>query len=122
MAQIDVSDLLADPDFVDPMNIIHRKSTVNEYGENVLCESGLSTWGSIQPASGKTLQRIPEAFRVASVMSFWVRGQIVSDAKCQYPDILVFNGQRYQVQVIFDWTNWGSGWCEGTCVRERPTL
>lgn len=122
MAQIDVTDVLSDPDFVDPMTIINRKPTVNEFGENTLAESGSPTVGSIQAASGKTLQRLPEALRVINVQSFWVKGKIVSDGSCQYPDILSFKGQRFAVQAVFDWTNWGAGWCEGTCVREKPSV
>jgi hypothetical protein len=122
MAKIDVSDILADPDMVDPIVIIRRSAHVNEFGQNEIQQQGFSAWGSVQPASGKTLQRLPEAFRVANVMSFWVKGKIISDGRDRYPDLLVFGGERYAVQVIFDWTNWGGGWCEGTCVREKPAL
>jgi hypothetical protein len=66
------------------------------------------------------LQRLPEALRVANLRSFWVRGKIVATEPGKYSDILVFEGQRFQVQTIFDWTNWGAGWCEGTCVAEVP--
>lgn len=120
MGNIDVSDILADPDFIDPLILIHRKPTVDTYGENKLIEQGFPTYGSVQPVSGKTLQRLPEALRVANVQSFWIKGQIVSDGSCAYPDIIVFRGQRYAVQVVFDWTHWGQGWCEGTCIREKP--
>lgn len=122
MGQIDITDLLVDPDFVSPLTLIHRKSCVNNHGDNELQEIGIGTVGSVQPASGKTLQRLPEAFRVANVMSFWVKGKIVSDGSCAYPDIISYKGSRYAVQVIFDWMNWGAGWCEGTCVREKPAL
>lgn len=122
MGQIDVSDILCDPDFVSPATIIQRQSTVDQYGNNQLKEVGLGTFGCVQPATGKTLQRLPEALRVVDVMSFWVKGKIVSDGKCRYPDLIVIKGVRYAVQVVFDWTAWGQGWCEGTCVREKPSL
>jgi hypothetical protein len=119
---IDVSDILADPEFVDEIVIVHRTPEVNDFGENELKECGVNTVGCVQPVSGSTLQRMPEAFRVANVKSFWVRGKIISDARHKYPDILISKGVRYAVQMIFDWTNWGDGWSEGTCVQERPTL
>lgn len=122
MANIDVSELLLDPDFIDPIVIIRRTPTINSYGENILSEQGFPTFGSVQPASGKTIQRLPEALRVANVSSFWVKGVIVSDGASKYPDILSFKGQRFAVQTIMDWTNWGEGWTEGTCVREVPAL
>lgn len=120
MAQIDVSEILSDPEFVDPIVIIHRVSHVDDFGENKLKESGASSFGCVQPASGKTLQRLPEALRVANVMSFWVKGKIINDARSKYPDVIVHKGARFTVQMVFDYTNWGEGWSEGTCVSERP--
>lgn len=121
MAQIDVTELLADADFVDHLSLIHRVSKLNNLGENTLEECLQPTFGSVQPASGKTLQRLPEALRVANVSSFWVKGEIKADGTSAYPDIISFRGRRYQVQTVMDWTNWGGGWCEGTCVAERPS-
>jgi hypothetical protein len=122
MGLIDVSEILVDPDMVDPVVIIHRMAIIDDYGQNKLTEQGVPTYGSVQPISGKTLQRLPEELRIANVMSFWVKGTIVSDGKCQYPDVLNFRGSRYAVQTIFDWTMWGEGYAEGTCVREKPAL
>ncbi len=121
MGKVDVTELLVDPDFVDPITLVHRVPNVDQYGNNQLIENCEGTFGSVQPASGKTLQRLPDEFRVANVMSFFVKGIIVSDGRCLYPDLIVFRNQRYAVQVVFDWTNWAAGWCEGTCVREVPT-
>jgi hypothetical protein len=121
MANIDVSDLLADPDFVDDMKIISRKSSENSYGENKLAEVCTDTVGSIQPVSGKTLMRLPEALRVLNLKSFWVRGEIIAAAPGKYTDQLLFKGVRYNIQTVNDWTNWGEGWCEGTCIAEPLT-
>lgn len=120
MSRIDVSELLHDPDFVDNIELISRKPSVNQYGENSLQESCLKTVGSVQPASGKTIQRLPEALRVGNVSSFWFQGVITTSAPGKYTDVLVFKGQRYQVQMVFDWSAWGAGWCEGTCIAEVP--
>jgi len=122
MGAVDVSDVVSDPDLIDSITIVHREPTISQYGENLLEERGVPTYGSVQPASGKTLERLPDALRVAGVNSFWVRGKIISDGQCQYPDILVFKGARYAVQVVMDWTSWGAGWSEGLCIREKPTV
>lgn len=122
MALIDVSDILLDPDFMSPVSLVHRVPTVNSKGENSLAETTVVTVGSVQPASGKTLQRLPEALRVADVSSFWVKAGIVADGTNKYPDILIFGGRRFQVQTVMDWSNWGAGWAEGTCVAEKPSI
>lgn len=120
MAQIDVSDLLHDPDFVDNIQHVTRVPQINGKGENVLTECITNTVGCVQPASGKTLQRLPDALRNENVSSFWFQGTIVATAPGKYVDILIFKGTRYQVRMVFDWTNFGAGWCEGACVAQVP--
>lgn len=120
MAEIDVTDLMSDPDFVDKVSLVTRTPFINSLGENTLKEVTLETVGCVQPASGRVIQRIPEAMRVANMTSFWIKGTIIASAPGKYSSILVFKGQRYQVQTVFDWSNFGRGYTEGTCVAEVP--
>lgn len=120
MAQLDVSDIMQDPLFVDAITLIERVPRVNGLGENVLTECSTQSFGSVQPASGRTVQRLPDALRVANVSSFWFKGQITASADGKYSSILVFAGRRYQVQMVFDWLNYGAGYCEGVCIAEKP--
>lgn len=120
MAQVDVTELFTDPDFVDVMSIADRVSFVDSLGQNVLTEKVTTSVGSVQPASGRAIQRLPEALRVANMTSFWFKGLIVASSPGKYTSQLVFKGQRYNVVTVFDWTNFGQGWCEGLCVAEAP--
>jgi hypothetical protein len=121
LAQINVSDLLCDPDFVDPICLVTRTSTKNLLGENVITDCSVNTVGSVQPASYKTVQKLPEAMRVADVSSFWLKGTIIASAPGKYASVIVFRGKRYQVQTVADWSNFGEGYTEGTCVAEVPS-
>ena len=120
MAQLDVSELMTDPDFVDPVQLINRKPAVNNFGEATFVEEVENTHGSVQPASYRTVQKLPEAMRVANVCSFWIKGTIIASEPGKYASLLVFRGVRYQVQTVADWSNFGQGYTEGTCVAERP--
>lgn len=121
MALIDVTALMTDPDFVDPILLITRTPRVDLYGKNSIVESTEQTVGSVQPASYRTVQRLPEALRVENISSFWVKGKIIATAPGKYSSILVFKGARYQVQTVADWSNFGPGYTEGTCVAELPS-
>lgn len=122
MALIDVSDLLLDPDFIDPVSVIRRTVTVNSMGENVVSEpTTISTYASVQPASFKQISRLPEALRSADVRSFYIKLPIVQDGSSLYPDIIVFQGKRFQIQTAAPWLNYGAGWNEGVCVAEPPS-
>lgn len=105
---------------MDKVTLIKRTPRVNGLGENIVSEECIPSYGTVQPASGRVIQRLPDELRTANVSSFWFKGEIVSSDTDKYPSILVFNGKRFQVQKVFDWTNWGGGWCEGVCVAEKP--
>lgn len=121
MARIDVSELMHDPDFVDEIERIRRISRTDHLGNNIIDETLIKAVGSVQAATGKAIQRLPEAERLENLSSFWFQGEIVTGGGTGlYPDVLVFKGRRYQVKTVFDWTNWGQGWCEGLCVAEVP--
>jgi len=122
MAQISVSELMSDPDFVDEIQVLTRVPTVNLYGQNSVNETVVNTIGSVQPADGKVLARLPEALREMNVSSFFFKGQIVATAPGQYSSILVFKGVRYQVKSVNDFSNWGQGYTEGVCIQESPAL
>lgn len=122
MAELGVSELMTDPDFVDAMTLVTARAIVTSRGENLVKESTQISCGSVQPASGHAISRLPQALRVANVSSFWFKGVIETGegGKTRYPSLFIFRGQRYRVQVVFDWSNWGEGYCEGTCVAENP--
>lgn len=122
MALLDVSDTLLDLDFVDEMQIVRRKSTVDSMGQNNVAESTFPAVGSIQPTSGKDLDRVPDTLRLSDVRTFFLKSAIRVSAEINaYPDILVFKGQRFQVISVEDWLNYGQGWNSGLCVAEKPS-
>lgn len=121
MALIDVSDLLLDPDFINQLSLIHRTAVVNAQGKTELAETIVNTVGSVQPAPAKDIQRLPDALRMSDVRKFWIKAEILSDGDSQYPDIILFQGKRFQVINIEPWLNYGAGWNAGLCVWEKPS-
>ena len=121
MAQIDVTELFTDPDFIDPMTIVSRTTLVNDLGENELRSTAVATVGSIQPLSGEMMQRIPDALRGENLKTFWVKADITAHDCDEYPVLLKFKDKCFAVRHIFDWVNFGQGWCEGLCVAEKPS-
>jgi len=120
MPQIDVSELMTDPDFVEPVTLITRLPKVDQYGQGYFESSALETVGSVQPASNRVVQKLPEAMRVANVQSFWIKAVIVASAPGKYASTIVYRGQTYQVQTVADWSAFGEGYTEGTCVAQEP--
>lgn len=122
MALIDVSDMLLDPDFINSVSLIHRTASVDSFGKNQLVETTVNTFGSVQPAPVKDVQRLPDSLRLQDVRKFWIKAEILSDGSAQYPDLIAFKGNRYQVISTEPWLNYGNGFNTGLCVAEKPAI
>ena len=121
MAQLDVTELMTDPDFVDPMTLITRTASTNLHGENIVSDCPVETFGCVQPANSEVINRLPDELRVANIKSFWLKGTIIASAPGKYASSILYKGQRYEVQHVFDWSNFGQGYCEGVCTVGKPT-
>jgi hypothetical protein len=119
MANIDVSELMSDPDFVDQIQVITRTPYVDYLGQNKIQSMLSNTVGSVQPADVATIQKLPDAMRVENLYSFWVKMELVTSDPGKYSSILVFRGRRYQVKTVANWSNFGEGFSEGVCVVEQ---
>lgn len=120
MAQVDVTELLSDPDFVDPIELVTRVTAINNFGENIIGEKTTPSVGCIQPADTATVEKLPDALRVGDIRSFWFKGVIIAAAPGKYTSVLIFQGQRFQVLDVAPWSNFGEGYTEGLCVAEVP--
>jgi hypothetical protein len=108
-----VTELLGDADFVDSFSVIRRVNSVNNYGENVLSESTISAVGSIQPSSPDDMQRLPDSVRRRDAITVYSVTRISPDA---YPDVVVWNGKKYQAQTSEDFGNYGAGYTKAICT------
>lgn len=122
MALIDVTDLLTDPDFTDPITIISRTSTVDAHGENQLADTSRAAVAVVEAASGETLKRLPAGAVVSDYITVYTNEHLVADSPGGYADVVQWQGKRYQVQVVTDWTNWGPGWTQADCLIEKVSL
>ena len=121
MALIDVSELLSDPDFTDVVQIIQRARSVIQYGENVLTENNLGDINLVvQPATPKSLERLPEGAKLVDAINVWHRGVLNVESVNGYSDIVVWRGDRFAVVDNDDFSNYGNGYTKAICIRERP--
>ncbi len=118
---IDLSFLLTNPLFVQPIEHVTRTAAVNLLGENIITDNCVGTFGSVQPVQAKEIQRIPEAMRTKNIQTFFLKGKIITAGTGLYSDILIFKGKRYTVLSTNDWSSYGQGWCEGLCVGIETT-
>ena len=113
MALIDVSELLTDPDFVDPITAVRRTQTVGNDGIAVFTNATLPvTLASVQPGGKDALYRFPDLANPDEWIRVYCDVRLVahSEAEGIYGDMLTWKGGRYQVQTSDDWSNFGAGY------------
>jgi hypothetical protein len=115
---IDVSDLLLDPDFTQPIKVFTRTASVNQYGENSLIENSQYVTASVQAGNGETLSRLPQGARLQDWITIYSKFYFTAASTGRYADIVLWEGKRYNVQLLTDYSNWGDGYTMADCLLE----
>jgi hypothetical protein len=121
MADLDVSELMSDPDFCDTVQLIRRTSDTNDQGRNVLIEADpLSVSMVVQGLQAIDFKRYPDLVNFDGARAFWYSGTLLAESESQYSDIVVFNGLRYQIHKIDeDFRNYGNGFVKAFGALEK---
>lgn len=116
MPLLDVSDILADPDFADSAVVTRTTVTVDpQTGRAAGSETDTPISVVVTSDKGRNLQRNPEAavstgsILMHSVFRFTEGGDGL-DA-----DIVTWNGRRYTVVTVDDYSRYGAGFTCATC-------
>ncbi len=119
MARIDVSALIIDPDFAEPITRIQRLISINEYGESVLAETSGTIYAVVQNDGQELLDKLPEGARLSDALTVYYRGELTPERAGGYGDIVVWGGKRYVVrEVTENYLNWGAGFTKAICILE----
>lgn len=117
---IDVSELLTDPDFAQPVRLVRIIQMVGEDGLAVTSEHVQMIIGVIQPASGDTIAKLPEAQRVEGVLSFWTTFQLTALGAMDSASYQIeYKGSRYIMVSLIDWGTPGNGYVEAALARRE---
>lgn len=69
--------------------------------------STVSAKASVQPTSGRDLQRLPEGKNTQDLVSIWTLEELkLGDVGLGIlPDLVLYNGSTYEVEHVEPWTN-----------------
>jgi hypothetical protein len=122
MPEIDVTEALIGVDIAaERFEVIRRQETVNTFGESTITNSYFRVLGSIQPLGEQGLLREEgqdaQAKSIKVICIFRLRGVSVDPMNKQYkPDIVVWNGNTYEVKNLEDYSSYGAGMIEAECT------
>lgn len=123
MPEIDVSDLLLDSFIAgEELTILRRTEVVGANGVPAITEVEVAPkpFGSVQPSGDNSLVR-EDAFQqqaksIRVITSFRLRGEARDGGQDFQPDIVVWNGSRFLVRTIEDYSRYGAGMIQADCT------
>lgn len=122
MPGIDVTGILLDPDIAGtPFTVIRRSEIVSNFGlSTVRSKSIPNVRGSVQPTGENSLVREAafdvQAKTIKVITTFRLRG-VSTQAGANYkPDLILWNGDYYEVRVINDYSQFGGGFIDAECT------
>jgi hypothetical protein len=121
MPNIDITELLEDEDFATTFAVVRKSTEVGQNGRNVTTETRYDdVVGVIAPVTSKTLRDNPDLRQQPGVIECWTRFLLQGAAEGASPDAIEWEGDRYNVQQLTDWGQWGSGWRHAVAIRAQP--
>ncbi len=91
-----------------------EQGTTDGIADPVVVDSTFPIVASIQPATGKDLQRLPEGLRTSEVLAVWTKtflrvlGTVQVSGNRQPPDTLVYESETYQIETCDRWVQAGN--------------
>ncbi len=119
MALLDVSEVITDPLFTSPVQLVGTVQTADENGNPVWQEADSAEIMAVVTADMKTLERLPDALRREG--SIIVRFMI-SDAPADFQgggyDAVIWRGKRFAIKDSADYAQFGRGFYRLICWPE----
>lgn len=120
MATVDPSELLSDPDLIDTFIVTRKQQTLDEHGRT-WTSGGVSKriFGVVVPASGRTLNIMPDLTSVQGVIEVWTKFRLEVASDTTQPDMITWQGRDYIVNVVQPYTNFGTGFVHAVATQQQ---
>lgn len=114
VASLDVSDLLTDPDFCDPIVIQRNSQSVTAQGLGVTTPSQVQIGACVVPAGSLDLYRGMDAELLKGKIHIYTRFPLTAGENGITADIVFWRGRQYTVSAVDDFSNFGIGFVDAT--------
>lgn len=116
MARIDVTEILTDPDFADTGLICERSTqVVGADGIAVNTKKLIRFIGVVTSDQGDVLERMPGVERITGSITVHSRFLLKDGTPGQTADVLQWQGRRYTISNVNDYSHFGRGFMVATC-------
>ncbi|WP_047236648.1 hypothetical protein [Chromobacterium subtsugae] len=115
MAQLDVSDALLDPEFMDKLQCERSTQVVEDNGRAVNTTALLPFWGVVTTDSGSFLERLATGQRKRGSIAIHTIFALQDGGNGLDADVVQWQGKRYTVTNAKDFSNYGRGFVCAYC-------
>lgn len=116
MPLLDVTEVLIDPMFQDTtLSVVRSVETVGSNGRNTFATTTTPFAGVVVQASGDQLQRQPDGSMHTDSINIYTQFQLVSGESATVADVVTWQGRRYTVMRVLDWSTYGTGFVNAIC-------
>lgn len=115
MPNLDVSDVLLDPDFFDTLVCTRNTQTVDDGG--IATNSPVDTpfIGVVTSDSGDILERLAEGSRAKGSILVHTKFRLTESSDGLDADIVTWDGNRYTVANVNNYSRYGRGFVAAYC-------
>ncbi|MCX5516231.1 hypothetical protein C3941_19775 [Kaistia algarum] len=121
MPLLDVSDVLADPDFADTLVLTRSTQTTGSNGRATRTSVQSTISGVVTSNSGDVLKRFPDLARVGGSILVHTTARLVASADNVEADVLTWRGRDYTVSALNDYSSFGAGFVVAGCELVQLT-
>ena len=121
MPFLDVSDILADPDFADGFAVTRAVQTVSSAGLATQTTTTTAASGVVQAGTGDVLNLLPESARVSGTIEIHTTFRLKLATGTGPADVVTWGGQDYLVTQLNDYSTFGAGYVMAICTL-RPLV
>ena len=107
---IDMSDLLNDPLFIEPITVQKSRMIRDNHGRIRGAYEDKEIYASVQPVDGQALQALPnlQAVELSDLKTVYSKLPLSAGDAYQLPDRIIYHGLIYEVVSIEDHTLTGN--------------
>src|ERR1700757_3909020 len=116
MAELDVSELMNDPDFVSTFYVTRTQQVVDAHGR---AQDGTASRqkliGVVLPISARTMNIMQDSINVNGAIEIYTKYRLEGPSQTTKPDTVEWQGNTYLVANVQPYTAFGAGHVHAVC-------
>lgn len=121
MALLDVSEVIRDPLFTTPIQLVRRIEGVDDDGNAVWRDADAVCVEAVVTSDTKTIERLPDALQRAGTILVRFMVDDAPGFQGSGYDCVIWRGKRFVVKDATDYAHFGRGFIRMVCWPEEVT-